>query len=149
MSTLSLMDTTLSFSWKGIIIKNYDKFCLQLIAVVVYHKYLWGGKREFSEAPRLICASYFLPAEGRMLWAILDIQHYGIQPNKSQNPIRLLRVISHVRLRMHFGNSTKRIAPYSNWCELDGWIQTFTTPDPKIQDSTVWFKCPGRLSLVC
>ena len=45
----------------------------------------WGGKGEFSEAPRFIHASYFLPAEGTMFWAILDTQHYRIQPNKSQS----------------------------------------------------------------
>ena len=44
----------------------------------------WGGKRQFSEAPRLMRMSYFLPAEGTMFWAILDT-HYRIQHNKSQS----------------------------------------------------------------
>ena len=45
----------------------------------------WVGKREFPEAPRLICASCFPPAEGKMFSAILDTLHYRFQPNKSQS----------------------------------------------------------------
>ena len=33
------------------------------------------GKGEFSEVPQLIRAPYFLPAEGKMFWAILDAPH--------------------------------------------------------------------------
>jgi len=51
----------------------------------MYTSVYWVGKREFPEAPRLICVSYFLPVEGKMFSAILDTQHYRIQPNKSQS----------------------------------------------------------------
>jgi len=45
---------------------------------------------EFSEAYRLIHASYFLPAEGKMFSAILDTQRYRIQPNKSQSQNKIV-----------------------------------------------------------
>ena len=53
--------------------------------ILAYKSIFWVVKREFPEAPRLIRASYFLPAEGKMFSAILDTQHYRIQPNKSQS----------------------------------------------------------------
>jgi len=51
------------------------------------------GKRELSGATRLICTLYFLPAEGKMFSAILDTQHYGIQPNKSQSQNKIITLL--------------------------------------------------------
>jgi len=71
--------------------------------MICYHKYsrlshFFGGKMEFSEVPQLIRASYFLPTEGNMFWAILDTQHLRIQPNKSQRQTKL----SHHCLLIHY-----------------------------------------------
>ena len=47
-------------------------------------------------------------------------------------------------LRMWFPNATKRTFPCSYWCEMDGLIYIFLGHN--ILDSTITFKCPGRLS---
>ena len=59
--------------------------------ILSYCVYLWlsrlfgDGKRVFSEASPLLCASYFQPAEGKMFWAILDI--IGFIPIRAWNKI--------------------------------------------------------------
>jgi len=58
--------------------------------ILAYKSIFWVGKREFSEAPRFICASYFLPAEGKMFSAILDTQYYRIRANKSQSRNKII-----------------------------------------------------------
>jgi len=58
---------------------------LHIPYILAYKSIFWVGKREFPEAPRVICASYFIPAEGKMFSAILGTQHYRIQPNKRQS----------------------------------------------------------------
>ena len=47
----------------------------------------WGGKRGFSEAPGLIRASYFLPAEGKIVGPSLthNTIQFSIQPNMNQS----------------------------------------------------------------
>ena len=65
-----LLDTLLVLCTMRAISKkiNYHIYsCISWFFLVV--------KREFSEAPQLIRASYFLPAEGKMFLAILDTQH--------------------------------------------------------------------------
>ena len=57
----------------------------KVLYILVYKSIFWVVKREFPEVPRLIRRSYFLPAEGKEFSAILDTQHYRIQPNKSQS----------------------------------------------------------------
>ena len=58
--------------------------------ILAYKSIFWVGKREFSEATRLIHVSYFLPAEGKMFLAILDTQHYRIQYNKRQSRNKII-----------------------------------------------------------
>jgi len=53
--------------------------------ILEYKSNIWVVKREFPEAPQLVRASYFLPAERKMFSAILDTQHYRIQPSESQS----------------------------------------------------------------
>ena len=57
---------------------------------VIYRKYSrlsWFlGEGTWSSLKHLeIRTSYFLPAEGKMIWTILDTQHYKIQPNKRES----------------------------------------------------------------
>jgi len=58
--------------------------------IFAYKSIFWVVKREFPEAPRLIHASYFLPTEENIFSAILDTQHYSIQPYKSQGRNKII-----------------------------------------------------------
>ena len=63
--------------------------CLNVLSyILVYKSIFWIVKREFPEAPWLICRSYFLPAEGKMFSAILDT--HRIQSNKSQSQNKIV-----------------------------------------------------------
>jgi len=78
---------------------------LDLLYILSYKSIFWVGKREFSEATRLIRVSYFLPAEGKMFSAILDTQHYRIQPTKSQSWNKMVKASYQTWGQFRFVNS--------------------------------------------
>ena len=86
---LSLWLNNLSFI-QSLLKRKYNIFSNQLIKRLISWL-LWEGN---DHVPYILPvksilgrerASYFLPAEGKMFWAILNTQHYRIQPNKSQS----------------------------------------------------------------
>jgi hypothetical protein len=69
--------------------------CIVYIPYILTYKSIFRvGKRECPEAPQLICVSYFLPAEGNMFSAILDTQHYRVQPNMSQSWNKIVTLLA-------------------------------------------------------
>jgi len=55
---------------------NHSIYTEEILSTLLAVKMIFlGGKGEFSEAPRFICTSYFLPPKGKMFWAILDTEN--------------------------------------------------------------------------
>jgi len=70
--------------------ENNSTLYFEILYILVYKSIFWVGKREFPEAPQLICMSYSLLAERKMFSAILDTQHFRIQPNKNQSQNKIV-----------------------------------------------------------
>ena len=70
--------------------------------ILAYKSIFLPSEKGVPRSIRLIYRSYFLPAKGKMFSAILDTQHYRVQPNKSQSRNKIVISLPTIRILRDF-----------------------------------------------